>query len=119
MNMVGVAIPRAHLRHPRLIILAFDTAEFFLYRSIDKDPLDLWLLGCCSDECDMSGTPRFVINALSICGHQVVGRKIVALLLAQNTIWHRHEPDVDVKPDLMAPVSERQWAASRLRHIAD
>ena len=73
MNMVCMAIPRAHLRHPRLIILAFDTAEFFLYRSIDKDALDLRLLGCCSDECDISGTPSFVINALSICRDQVAG----------------------------------------------
>jgi hypothetical protein len=34
-------------------------------------------------------------------------------------IWHRHEPDVGVKSGLVALMSERQWTATGLRHIAD
>jgi hypothetical protein len=40
-------------------------------------------------------------------------------MLSRRTIRHRHEPDVDVKPDLVALVSERKRAAPRLRHVAD
>jgi hypothetical protein len=73
MDVIGVAIPRAHLGHPRSIILALDTAEFFFYRSIDENPLDLGLLGSCSDEGDVGRTPNFSIDVLSIRGNQIAG----------------------------------------------
>src|SRR5262245_30759246 len=36
-RVVRVAIPRADLGHPRFILRAFATAQFFFYRSIDQD----------------------------------------------------------------------------------
>src|SRR6266571_2253244 len=70
MDVVSMAIPGTHLGHPRSIILALNTAEFFFYRSIDEDPLDFGLLGRCSDEGDIGKAPNFVIDVLSIrCNH--------------------------------------------------
>src|SRR5262245_24043871 len=107
MDMVRVAIPRTYLRHPRFIGIAFYPAEFFFYGSIDQDPLDVGLLGCCSDEGGVSGTPIFAIDVFSIGGNQVAGRDIISLLFAQYTIRHRHEPNINVEPDLMTFMSER------------
>jgi hypothetical protein len=73
MDVVSMAIPRTHLRHPRSIILALDSAELFFYRSIGEDPLDFGLLGRRSDEGDIGRAPKFVVDALSIRGNQVAG----------------------------------------------
>jgi len=119
MDMVGVAIPRTHLRHPRFIVIAFYPAEFLFYRSIDQDAFDVGLLGCCFDEGDIGSTPIFAIDVLPIHGNQVAGRDIIALFFAQDAIWHRHEPDINVEPNLMTLVSERKRATARLRHVTD
>src|SRR3974377_306582 len=50
MDVVGMAIPGTHLRHPRSIIWALHATEFFFYRSIHEDALNLRLLGRSSDE---------------------------------------------------------------------
>src|SRR5260370_3725235 len=71
MDVVIMAIPRAHLGHPRLIILALNAAEFFFYRSIDEDALDLRLLGRSLDEGHIRWTPSFVIDVLSIRGDHI------------------------------------------------
>jgi hypothetical protein len=70
MDVVIMAIPGTHLGHPRSVILALYAAEFFLYRSIHEDPLDLGLLSRGSDEGHIRWTPSFVIDVLSIrCDH--------------------------------------------------
>jgi hypothetical protein len=70
MDVVIMAIPRAHLGHPRLIILALNAAKFFFYRSIHEDALDLRMLSRGSDEGHIRWTPSFVIDVLSIrCNH--------------------------------------------------
>src|SRR5262245_10929709 len=119
MNMVGVAIPGSHLGQPGFIGIALYPAEFFLYRGIDQNPLDLGLLGCCSNKGDISSTPVFTIDVFAVRGNQVDGGNLVAFLLAQHTIRHRHEPDVDVEPDLMTFMPEWKRPAARLRHVAD
>ena len=119
MDMVGVAIPRTHLGHPRFVVITLNPAEFFFYRCIDENPLDVGLLGCRSNKSDIGRTPIFAIDTFSVRGNQVAGCNIIALLFAQYTVWHRHEPDVDVEFDLMTFMSKRKWAAARLRHIAD
>src|SRR5262245_40112462 len=73
MDVVGMAIPRPDLGHPRFILGALAAAQFFFYRSIDQDPFDLGLLRRCSDERDIGRTPKLVIDALSIHGNQVEG----------------------------------------------
>ncbi|MGC1234683.1 MAG: hypothetical protein WA838_08475, partial [Xanthobacteraceae bacterium] len=69
MDVVSMAIPGTHLGHPRSIILALETAEFFFYRSIDQDPRDFGLLGGCSDEGDIGRSPKLVVDVLSIRGN--------------------------------------------------
>ena len=73
MDVVSMAILGTHLGHPGFVTLALDTAQFFFYRSIDEDPLDFGLLGCCSDEGDVGRAPDPVIDVLSIRCHQVAG----------------------------------------------
>ena len=66
MDVVIMAIPRAHLGHPRFVTGAVNTAELFFYRSIDEDALDFGLLSRGSDEGHIRWTPSFVIDVLSI-----------------------------------------------------
>src|SRR4029453_6815081 len=80
MDVGGVAIPRADLGHPRLILGAFATAQFAFYRSIDQDPFDLGLLRRRSDERDSGRTPNLIIDVLAIRCDQVGGRNIFAFL---------------------------------------
>ena len=96
MDMVRVTIPRTHLSHPRFVVLALNPTEFLFYRSIDEDPFDFGLLGCCSDESDISIAPIFTIDVFAIRGNQIESRNVIALLLAQYMVRHWHEPDIDI-----------------------
>jgi hypothetical protein len=73
MDVVIMAIPGAHLGHPRSVILALNAAKFFFYRSIDEDALNLRLLSRGSDEGHIRWTPSFVIDVLSIRRNHVAG----------------------------------------------
>src|SRR5262245_47478178 len=112
MNMVCVAIPRTHLSHPGFIILASYPAQLFFYCCIDENPLDLGLLSCRSNEGHISSTPLFTVDIFAVRSHEVDSRSVVALFFAQHSIRHRHEPDVDVEPDLMTFMSKRERAAA-------
>src|SRR5262245_63165286 len=78
MNMVGVAIPGSHLGQPGFIGIALYPAEFFLYRGIDQNPLDLGLLGCCSSKGDISSSPVVRIDVFGVRGKRVGGGMLVA-----------------------------------------
>src|SRR5215470_9045700 len=119
MDMIGMAIPRTHLRHPRFVVFGLNPAEFFFYRGIDQNPLDVGLLGRRSNKGDIGRTPIFAIDIFPVQGNQVAGRNIITVFFAQYMIWHRHEPDIDVESNLMALMPERKWSTARLRHIAD
>ena len=80
MDVVIMTIPGAHFGHPQSVILALNAAEFFFYRSIHEDTLDLRLLGRSSDENHIGGTPNFVIDVFSIRGNHVAGQNIFALV---------------------------------------
>ena len=73
MDMVGVAIPRTHLGHPRFVVIALNPAEFLFYRRIDEHPLNVGLFGCCSNKCDIGRTPIVAIDMFSVRGNQVSG----------------------------------------------
>jgi hypothetical protein len=118
-DVVGVTIPRAHFRHPSFVALALDPTEFFFYRGIDKDPFDFGLLSRCSDESYVSRSPLFTIDIFAIRGDQIESHNLIALVLVQYMVRHRHEPNIDVQPDLVAFMSERKRATARLGHIAN
>jgi hypothetical protein len=80
MDVVRVAIPGTDLGHPRRILGAFATAQFFFYRSIDQDSFDFGLLRRRSDERDSGRTPNLVIDVLAVCCNQVGCRNMFAFL---------------------------------------
>jgi len=71
MDMVRVTIPRAHLSHPRFVVLALNPTELLFYRRIDQDPFDFGLLGRCSNESYISGSPMFAIDIFAIRSNQL------------------------------------------------
>src|SRR6185312_2846217 len=114
MNMVGVPIPRPHLRHPKFVTFALNPAQLFLNCRIDQNPFDLGLFGGRADERNVGSAPGLWIDALPIGGDQVARYNTVAFLWAQHTVGHRHEPDVDIKTNLVAFVPEWQGTTARL-----
>jgi|SRR4029079_9707512 hypothetical protein len=117
--MVGVAIPGTHFGHPGFVVVSLNPTEFLFYSGIDQNPLDVGLLGCRSNKGDIGRTPIFTIDVFPVHGNQVASGNIIALFFAQDTIWHWHEPDIDVESDLMTFVPEWERATARLRHISD
>src|SRR5690242_13811969 len=117
--MVGVPIPGTHLGHPGFGVVSLNPTEFLFYSRIDQNPLDVGLLCCHSNKGDIGRTPIFAIDIFPISGNQVARGNIIAFFFAQYTIWHWHEPDIDVESDLMTFMSEWKRATARLRHISD
>ena len=118
MDVIVVAVPGPHLRHPRFLVL-LDAAQLLLDHGVDQHALDLGRFGRRLDEGDVLRRPGFRIEALPVVRDQIDRRDLVALFLAQGVGRHRHEPDVDVQPGGVAHVIGRQRAAARLRHVAD
>ena len=116
--MVGVTIPRAHFRHPTFVALALNPTELLFYRSIDENPFDLGLLSRCPDESYVGRTPLSTIDIFAVRHNQIESHNLVALFLAQYTIRHWHEPNIDVQPDLVAFMSKRKRTTARLSHVA-
>jgi hypothetical protein len=117
--MVGVTIPRAHFRHPTFVARGLNPTELLFYRGIDENPFDLRLLSRCPDESYVGRTPLSTIDIFAVRGNQIDSDNLVALFLAQYTIGHWHEPNVDIQPDLVAFMSKRKRTAARLSHVAN
>src|SRR5262245_40068832 len=119
MNVIVVAVPGPHLRHPGVRLIGLHAAQLLLDGGIDQHALDFELLRCGLDESDVLRCPRLRVETLPVRGNQIAGLNRVALLLAQHTVRHRHEPDVDVQAGLMTRMVRYRGPAAWLPQIAD
>ena len=82
--------------------VAVDAAQFLLDRGIDQHALDVGLFGGGPDEGDVLRRPGFRIDVLPVVGDQIDRGRLLALLVAQRVVRHRHEPDIDIEAGLVA-----------------
>src|SRR5204862_6868159 len=67
----------------------------------------------------MAGFPYGRVDVLSIRRDHHGGGHFLALLPREVALRHRREPDVGIKPDLVAGVAAQRRAATWLRDVAD
>src|SRR5262245_20394660 len=116
MEMVVVPPPWSNLTEPGPICASLLT-QHPLYGWVHKDPLDL-RIGCSTlDQLGVPRSPKFHVDSGGAFEHRR-RHQVFPLFAREKTVGHGREPNVGVKPDLVARMAGDHRPSTRLGHIA-